>query len=381
MGRTQTARWGALALVCLVLVGFGCRSPNGSGTVPPANPAGTAGQPKSVPLGAPNLDGIDPAFQPGIEALQRSLDSGADAEARAILDRLMLRRPRGKLLETLEAYRKIIDGRAVVAGLALRLELRPVTETPPKPVAESIPKDAHMAHLFLVAESRSGGGTGSPESAIDLEPGPATLFVTRSTVDKRGLEQDAVETHTFADLKSLRIEPGKPAEVSLARFFVSASADGLAARMRFEIDLRSGRARVGVAGSNAVRELPAMRLAVAEAEESALAPAIAALPAATPEDLAAAVEGKTVLDPVAALSIALRIPPTDRPRALDLLTPISETVPVSVLESLVPALRWIAVTAAPGGDGLAWRAWLQARGAKRKPANRERLVLPPARPE
>jgi hypothetical protein len=68
-------------------------------------------------------------------------------------------------------------------------------------------------------------------------------------------------------------------------------------------------------------------------------------------------------------------------RALDFLTPISEAVPVSVLQSLVPALRWIAVTAAPGGDGMAWRAWLEERAGKRKPANRERLVLPSARPE
>ncbi len=379
MGRTQTARWGVLALAALVA--SGCRSTAGPGAGSPGDAAPTIEGSQATPPGPPNLDGVDPAFQPAIQALQRSLDSGADLEARAILDRLMLRRPRGRLLETLEAYRKIIDGRAVVSGLALRLELRPVTETPPKTVAESMPKDARLAHLFLVAESRPRGGTVDEGGAIDLEPGPATLFVTRSTVDRRGLEQDAVETHTFADLKSLRIEPGKPGEVSLARFFVAPAADELAARMRFEIDLRSGHARVGTAGSKSVRELPAMRLAVAEAEESALAPAIAGLPAATPEELAAAVEGKTVLDPVAVLSIALRIPPADRARALDLLTPISETVPVSVLQSLVPALRWIAVTAAPGGDGLAWRAWLQSRGEKKKPANRERLVLPPSQPE
>jgi hypothetical protein len=314
---------------------------------------------------------LDPGALPALQALKVSVDRGADVEARAILDRLMLRRPRGKLLDLLEAYRRILDGRAVVSGVALRLELRPATEAPSKKVAASMPKDARLFHLFLVGESRKG-------ISAELEPGPATLVVTRSSVDRRGLEEDAVETHTFSDLKALRIEPSKPAEVSLAGFFLAPPDKGLAERLRFEIDLRSGRAKIGGAAKNA-RELPAMHLVAVAAEETALDPSLAALPATKPEEFAAHIEGKAAIDRVAALSIALRIPPADRAQALDLITPIADSAPVGVLDALAPSLRWIAVTSEPGGDGLAWRAWLRARG-ERKPSERPRLVLPEPKP-
>lgn len=330
------------------------------------------GRTLEVARGFSDVLDLDPGALPTLQALKASVDRGADVEARAILDRLMLRRPRGRLLDLLEAYRRILDGRAVVSGVALRLELRPVDEPPPQKVAATVPKDARFFHLFVVGESRNG-------VSVDLEPGPATLVVTRSSVDKRGLENDAVETHTFADLKALRIGPSKPADVSLARFFLAPPSNGLAERLRFEIELRSGRARIEGGAAKPARELPAMRLVAVPAEETALAPSLAALPPATPEELAARVEGQAALDRVEALSIALRIPPADRGRALDLLTPIADAAPVGVLEALAPSLRWIAVTSEPGGDGLAWRAWLRSRG-DRRPAARPRLVLPEPKP-
>jgi hypothetical protein len=330
---------------------------------------------------------LDPSSLPALEALQRSVESGADEEARAILDRLMLRRPRGRLLEILEAYRRILDGRGLVSGLRLRLEYRPEPEAPQaggsgEKRSVAAPRDARFAHLFLVAESRAAG-------PIDLDPGPATLFVTRSTVDRKGMEDDAVETHTFPALKSLRIEAGKQAEVSLARFFLAPPEKGLASRLRFEIDLRSGMARIetmrsGSSGSSrrseGSREVPAMRLRASETEVCALDPSLAALPAATPEELLALVEGKTNIDLVGALSVALRLPPGERGRTLDLLTPIVVKVPVGVVQSLAPTLRWIAVTAEPGGDADAWRAWLRQRDG-RKTKERPRLVLPDRAPE
>jgi hypothetical protein len=311
---------------------------------------------------------LDPSSLPALRALQASVEGGADAEATAILDRLMLRRPRGRLLTILEAYRRILDGRAVVGGLRLRLELRPEAEAPP-PASKGAPKEARFSRLFLVVESALA-------ERATLEPGPATLFVTRSTVDGRGVEDDGVETHSFPDLKPLAVEPGKSAEVSLARFFVAPPEKGLACRLRFGIDLRSGKAKVEPGGGAKARELPAMRLRAAEAEASALEPSLAAQPAAKPEELAALVEGASRLDAIEALSLAVRLAPGERGAALDLLTPLCERAPESVLESLAPALRWIAVTAEPGGDGLAWRAWLRGRTEKR-PAERQRLVLPP----
>jgi len=319
---------------------------------------------------------LDPNCLPAIQALQHAVESGADVEANAILERLLLRQPRGRFLSILMAYRRILDGRAVVAGLVLRLESRPETgpsKDPAEKLPPGVPKDARFAHLFLVVESRLAG-------AVELDPGPATLFVTRSSVGRAGREEDAVETHTFPSLKPLHVEWGKPAEVSLARFFLAQPGTNVATRLRFEIDLRSGRARIAAASAGGPpRDVPAMRLRTAEAEETVLEASLAALSAATPEELAGLVEHATSVDLVSALSIAARIPPKDRARTLDLLTPIAETAPASVLQALVPALRWIAVTAEPGGDGLAWRAWLRAR-ADTATSKRQKLVLPPALP-
>jgi hypothetical protein len=152
---------------------------------------------------------LDPSFLPSLQALARAVESGSDREATAILKRMYLRQPRGRVLELLEAYRRILDGRAVVANLRLRLECRPEKEIP-----KGAPEGAKVARLFLVAES-------GLHETVELDTGPATLFVTRSVVGSGGIERDAVETKTYDGFSRLVIEPGKSAEVSLAAFFVS----------------------------------------------------------------------------------------------------------------------------------------------------------------
>src|SRR5207249_2425297 len=130
---------------------------------------------------------------------------------------------------------------------------------------------------------------------------------------------------------------------------------------------RSGAARSGKGGDAArgrARELPAMRLRVQSVEDVALAPALASLPPAAPEDLAALARDPAPFAPRAALEIAARIPPEARARALELLWPLVSEVPESVVASLVPALRWIALTSEPGSDPDAWRAWLRARAER-----------------
>ncbi len=312
---------------------------------------------------------LDPTLLPALQALERAVDAGADREAAAILARLMLRRPRGRLLEIAQAYRRILDGRALVSSLRLRLECRPEIVAKPSPDA---PPGARFTRLFLVAES-------AIEAQVDIEPGPATLLVTRSIVDRRGVEQDAVETRTFAKLRRLHVERGKPTETPLALFFLASSPGALAVRLRFEIDLRSGTAQIPAPGPGGkARELPAMRLRAAAAEETALEASLASMPAAAPEDLAALISGASPVELRGALAIAVRIAPGERARALDLLAPLVDTAPESAVQAFVPALRWIALTSEPGGDAQAWRAWLGAR-SDRKAGERPRLLLPPAR--
>jgi hypothetical protein len=326
---------------------------------------------------------LDPSFLPSLQALASAVEAGADREAAAILRRIELRQPRGSVLEIARAYRRILDGRAVVASLRLRLECRP---EPVEQIPEGAPAGAQFAHLYLVAAS-------GLQEIVSLETGPATLFVTRSVVGRTGLERDAVETRTFDDLGRLEVQPGGPAEVSLARFFVSAAEGEIASRMRFELDLRSGSARIltaeeaaarAPAGSKAGsdpggREVPVMRLRVADAEATAYEAALNELPPATPEDLMALVSAAGKIDLAAALRIAVRIPPKERERTLDLLAPQVETLPEDAVRALVPSLRWIAVTSEPGGGPAAWRAWFLARERK-KSGERPKLLLPRTAP-
>ncbi|MFN0009163.1 MAG: hypothetical protein ACKVXR_14765, partial [Planctomycetota bacterium] len=301
---------------------------------------------------------LDPTYLPSLQALAQAVESGADREAAGILRRIELRQPRGQVLEIVRAYRRILDGRAVVASLRLRLECR---LEPAEDLPADAPEGARFARLFLVGES-------DLQETVLLDPGPATLFVTRSVVSRSGVERDAVETRAFESLRRLDIGPEAPAEVSLARFFVSAAPGELASRIRFELDLRSGSARIlpaeaGSAGGG--REVPVMRLRVADAEETAFASEVRDLPAAAPEDLLALVSQSATVDRASALEIAVRIRPEDRERTLDLMTPRVEAATEDSVRALVPSLRWIAVTSEPGGGPAAWRAWLAERERKR----------------
>lgn len=320
---------------------------------------------------------LDPSFLPALTMLERAVQAGDDREARAILDHIALRRPRGRIADLVESYRRILDGRELVGGVRLALEFRPEA-LPSGPAGQAIasraPKNARFARLYLVARTELA-------RAIELDPGPATLVVTRAVVGSNGLQQDETDTRTWTSIRGLRIETARPAEVSLGYFFAVPPETGFATRLRFDLELRSGDVRLADAGSaGAARPLPAMRLRVEPAEEHALATSLESLGAAAPEELAALARTSTSLDPLVALRVALRIPPEARARTLDLLAPLVEEAPIDVVRSLVPSLRWIALTGDPGSDPLAWRAWLREREARKQP-ERPSLVLPEYRRE
>ena len=323
------------------------------------------GRTLEVARGFEQMLDLDPNYLPSLQALARAVEAGNDREATAILVRIELRRPRGRVLEIAQAYRRILDGRAVVKSLRLRLECRPEE-------AADLPKDApegaRFARLYLVAESRL-------LEPVLLDAGPATLFVTRSVVGRGGVERDAVETRTFESLRHIEVASEKPAEVSLARFFVSAAEGELASRIRFELELRSGTARILTGEEAAGRDVPVMRLRVADAEETVYAASLRELPPAAPEELAALASGKGTIELAAALAIAVRIPPAQRERTLDLLAPVVEGLPEDSVRALVPSLRWVAVTSEPGGGPAAWRAWLAERERK-KAGEKPMLLLP-----
>jgi len=319
---------------------------------------------------------LDPSFLPSLSMLERAVQAGDDREARAILDHIAMRRPRGRIADLVEGYRRILDGREIVGSVRLALEFRPEalpSDAAGKAMASQAPKDARFARLYLVARTQLS-------RAIELEPGPGTLVVTRTVVGSNGLQQDQTDTRTWTSIRGLRIEAAHPAEVPLGFFFAVPPETGFATRLRFDLELRSGDVRLADAGSSTAKPLPAMRLRVEPAEERALATSLESLGAAAPEELAALAKSSTSLDPIVALKVALRIPPEARARTLDLLAPLVEATPIDVVRALVPSLRWIALTGDPGSDPSAWRAWLREREARKKP-ERQDLVLPEFRPE
>jgi hypothetical protein len=318
---------------------------------------------------------LDPSLVPSLAMLEQAVRAGDDREARAILDRIAVRQPRGRVRELVEGYRRILDGRALVGGLRLALEFRP--EALPsgaagKAIAKEAPPNARFARLYFVARSEFS-------EKVELDPGPATLVVTRAVVGSNGLQQDATETRAVTSIRGLSVEKGSPAEVPLGYFYAVPPESGFATRLRFELELRSGDVRIPGAAKDAPRALPAMRLLVAPAEERALETTLDALGPAAPDDLAALVRDATSLDAIAALKVALRIPPEARAATLDALAPLVADAPIDVVRSLVPSLRWIALTGDPGSDPSAWRAWLRER-ATRKRVERPNLVLPESRP-
>ena len=318
---------------------------------------------------------LDPSLLPSLTMLEQAVRAGDDREARAILDRITLRRPRGRVRELVEGYRRILDGRALVGGLRLGLEFRP--EALPsgaagKAALSQAPPNARFARLYFVARSEF-------PQAVELDPGPGTLVVTRAVVGSNGLQQDAIETRAVTSIRGLSISKGRPAEVPLGYFYAVPPESGFATRLRFELELRSGDVRASSDAKEAPRALPAMRLRVEPAEERALETSLDALGPADPEELAALVRGATSLDAIAALKVALRIPPDARARTLDRLAPLVADAPIDVVRALVPSLRWIALTGDPGSDPDAWRTWLREREGRKK-AERPNLVLPETSP-
>ncbi|MFN0009256.1 MAG: transposase zinc-binding domain-containing protein [Planctomycetota bacterium] len=122
------------------------------------------------------------------------------------------------------------------------------------------------------------------------------------------------------------------------------------------------------------RDVPVMRLRVADAEETAYASLLRELPPATPEEFLALVSEEAQIDLTVALGTAVRIPPRERERTLDLIAPQIEILSEDAIRALVPSLRWIAVTSEPGGGPPAWRGWFLERERK-KAGERPKLLL------
>lgn len=289
-------------------------------------------------------------FQPALEALRAAVDAGNEREARAVLERLYLAEPTGTALDIARAYEKILDGRAVVASLALTLEA-------------AFERDANGAGTIVVWLSAAT----SASRPVDVAPGPCTLHVTQTAVDAAGDETKSLETITIASPIRVLVSNGAPVRIPLAHMPFGARKGALASRATFDLEARAGSVTVDE------RELPAQRFQVASSEVVLLASELAGLELTRSGALAEHVaDGKC--DPRAALSIAVRMPRTERAAALDALAGEVEALPTPALERLAPALRWLVPEENLGRDARTWRSFLRKRAEAR--SKRPELLLP-----
>lgn len=297
------------------------------------------------------------------DRLQELVFAHEDRAARNVLARIQARRPDGRALEMAEAFDRILDGRALVE--AVRLEL----------AIQAHERDPSRYRVALFAHNGS-------QLACVLRPGPATLMLEQTMVDREGRERRNETTRATDEFLELPLAAGESVTVPLLEFArplgVDASPDApsasmqstLAARYTWDLRLLSGVFEV-----DGVR-LPAMRFDVQPAERVWLA---ASLPSevATPEELLEAMR-LTTTTKQDLMAIAVRVPGEERTRTLSLVQAELDRLPSDRWNLLTPALRWISGDSRLGNDPAAWRAWTAGLAAGSASEENRGLDLPKA---
>ncbi len=296
---------------------------------------------------------LDPEMVPALEALHRAVMAGEDESARHILERLLARTPSGATLELARAFERILDGRALVGSIDLRL------------VAEEVEGTAGSYDVVLV-------GSQATTEPVLLMPHGARLREMMVSVDRDGAESRRVSVTVIEGVDRLALPVGEQVRLHLATVRLAAPTGSLAIRGRWSLELWTVEARLGAS------DLPAAGVRVAAAERVRLAAFLSPDPV-QPTELLRYLREERVNGP-ALMERAVRILPERRAETLDLLSPMVEEMSVLTLGLLVGPLRWLAGTSVPGGDAEAWRRWLVARSRAGSPGGEARgLVLPGTR--
>ncbi len=311
----------SLAL-CLLL---GCGAPSASR------------RPNQVPL-----SGIPRIYVAAFEGLKAALEAGEDETARRIAAQLRRRLAQHRdppvgVDDLLVGFERVLQGRALIDGAELWLEIRP------RP-------DSHLGEIWLHGRSAHPGG-------IALRPGAASLEWRRRTLLPDGRDHLNAKTLPLAGIKPVELNQEAAGGTRLYAYDRRIPAGALAVDDRWILHLRSG----SVDADDG--EFPAMNLAVRHAQRVELAPVLPSGSLA-PSILVDAARKPEISMP-ALLERTVRILPRDRDVALAALAPLVETWTPEQIARLVPSLRWLSGDSEPGGDPLAWRAWLRAWAARR----------------
>ena len=295
---------------------------------------------------------VHPAFLPAFDALQAAVDDGEDELARRILAGILARRPPAGLIEFARGYERILDGRAVLEDLELRL------------VSEAV--GGSDRDFRLVLEASHGRA-----SELVLHLPPTNLRHIVVGIDPHGGESRHLSTEVISALAELTLPPGEVLRHPILDYELTAGG-ALAVRERWSLEPRAG--EVEVDG----RWLPAQNPRVAPAERTVLASFLPRAPVEPAELVRYAARPEAVHMPPL-IERTVRIDPERREEALDLLAPLvadlAEADPER-LETIAPALRWLSRSVYPGTHPQAWADWFAARRTRSEEIPAGGLVLP-----
>jgi hypothetical protein len=290
----------------------------------------------------PPPDPIDPTFVPAFDSLTAAVDAHDDETARRILARILARDPDEPTRRRAEAFERILDGRALVAELDLRLVQEPAEQE---------------GKILVFFEARHG-----LDAPLRVRTAPASLHLLLAGVDLTGFEHRTARTVTIGAIADFRIEPGVTTRIGLGDFELMPGT-ALAVRGSWDLQLLPG--EILLAGQS----YPATGFQVSPCSAGRLAAFLPGEPV-EPAELLRYLQGSEFSMP-ALIERTVRIEPERRAEALDLLTPtVLAAAPLEV-ERVVPALRWLSGQRELGGDPLAWQGWLEARQQRRLEEQRQ----------
>ncbi len=281
-------------------------------------------------------------FAPAFQSLEAALSAHDDELALRILTRILARDPRGVALERAQAFERILEGRAWIATLRLRLETQRLENS-----------DEWLVHVVA---------NNSNELELTLRGAPPTLRTNLLGVNPDGLEQRFSQQNTVDALARWSLPPGVETRLEIGKFSIP-PGQALAVRAVFTLDFLPGEVLRG----GEVR--PAASVPVVRGEAVRLASFLPA-PPLQPEELVRYISHEMIRMPLL-LERTVRIPLEQRARALDLLTPVALELPSSELEKLTVALRWLSGQSQIGADAGTWRQWLDQRAKLRERDRRE----------
>ncbi|MEO0650177.1 MAG: hypothetical protein AAFZ65_05825, partial [Planctomycetota bacterium] len=204
---------------------------------------------------------------------------------------------------------------------------------------------------------------------VNRDPRALTVNLLTPTLERRvvslsslGLESRQRQDDVLTDFEPIAVPGSGEASVELARF--QRASGGIASRERYTLDPAGAWLSLGD------DLLPVDELPIATAGRTGIASILPSSPV-PPEALIEYLDDPRALElpeevfMPALLERTVRIHPSERERAIELLGEHVEGWGDDRVARAAPALRWVTDALEPGGDPRAWRIWFASRSSGR----------------